>query len=132
MSSGIIMRNGIQYGNAVLNKADEILTDDNKTVQDELNTLKTSLNEKAQGRSVTLNNHSSKTIKFKNYNTCAFITAGNSFYVYNYGYLFTIKSENNINVTLASDYVTITVDNTTNTNYYLGIVVMNDVEYIIS
>ena len=44
MSSGIIMRNGIQYGNAVLNKADEILTDDNKTVQDELNTLKTSLN----------------------------------------------------------------------------------------
>lgn len=94
--------------------------------------LKTSLNAKAQGRSVTLNNHSSKTIKFKNYNTCAFITAGNSFYVYNYGYLFTIKSENNINVTLASDYVTITVDNTTNTNYYLGIVVMNDIEYIIS
>lgn len=45
MSSGIIMRNGIQYGNAVLNKADEILTDDNKTVQDELNTLKTSLND---------------------------------------------------------------------------------------
>lgn len=58
MSSGIIMRNGIQYGNAVLNKADEILTDDNKTVQDELNTLKTSLNE--------LDNPTNKVIKLPN------------------------------------------------------------------
>ena len=60
MSSGIIMRNGIQYGNAVLNKADEILTDDNKTVQDELNNLKTSLNDITNVVEITSGNDISK------------------------------------------------------------------------